>query len=137
MVYWVPPGEHGGARDGFAAKGHYGKGASEAQNLLTDLNTALRKEEEHEVERQPHGCKLLTEGNMVFPLLLLLVNLKIAETDIFIPSQSCFEKEVPQSQARLLPGPQNFARTHTQHCPGSEDGLPGSPWTLQREGLVY
>lgn len=32
---------------------------------------------------------------MVSPLPFLLVNLKIAETDVFIPSQSCFEKGVP------------------------------------------
>lgn len=73
MVHWVL-GEEGGARDGLVAKCHCGKGASEAQNLLTassDLNPTLRREEGREEEKQAHGSKLCTEENMVFPLPLL------------------------------------------------------------------
>lgn len=58
MVHWVLVNGSGvgvgEGRDGFIAKGHCGKGPSEAQNLLTagpDLNAALRREDMWRTDR--------------------------------------------------------------------------------------
>lgn len=86
-------------------------------------------------DRQAHGSKLCTEKNTVSPLPFSPVSLKITETDAFIYSRTCSERDdvpqsraerdVPQSRASPLQGSHGFPQKHTQHCLGSEKGCLG------------
>lgn len=103
--------------------------------ISPDLNRALHR------ERQAQGPKLCTKENMMSPFPSALINMKTAEADIFIPRKMLTVKaaseRVSHSHSLHHHTLKALSRSTASIAQASENRLPGSPWTLQREGIVF
>lgn len=81
-------------------------------------------------------------GEHDVPSPLALINLKTAETDIFIPRKMLTAKAALRRMSHShRPGHGKALKALLRSIHGiaqaSENRLPGAPWTLQREGIVF